>query len=121
MTRPPLVGSCCLKGNVPGQVPNSACTSGIKNPSPGVPTVRVRAGTCSEALAGNIASGPVAIFPMLAGDDTVSLRILPDRSLADFFVQGGRASGNQKKKEKKKKKEREKFVCVFIFLLFFFF
>jgi hypothetical protein len=31
---------------------------------------------------------------MLAGETSVTVRILPDRSLADFFVQGGRWSGS---------------------------
>ena len=34
-----------------------------------------------------------ASMPLFADESTVTVRILPDRSVADFFVQGGRWSG----------------------------
>jgi len=34
-------------------------------------------------------------FPLFEDEDTLTLRILPDRSVVDFFVQGGRWSGTQ--------------------------
>ena len=92
VTRPPLVGSCCLKGGVPQQASNPSCTSGIKRaPPPG--SVSVQVGSCADAMRG-FPEGPAgASFALRAGATSVTVRILPDRSVADFFVAGGRWSG----------------------------
>jgi len=59
-------------------------------------TAKVAVGSCSDAMANNLAAlhtkagaNNVPLFE----EQVVTLRILPDRSLADFFVQGGRWSG----------------------------
>ena len=93
--RPPLVGSCCLKGSVPQQVPNPSCTSGTKRaPPPG--SVSVQVGSCADAMRGfseGSAAASSSSFPLRDGATSVTVRILPDRSVADFFVAGGRWSG----------------------------
>ena len=95
VTRPPLVGSCCLKGIVPNASPNPSCTSGVKAPASGI-TVQV--GACSAMMGRELpaADAPQASSFELSGGslpDTISLRLLPDRSVADVFVQGGRWAG----------------------------
>merc|ERR1711918_339803 len=61
---------CCLKSDVPKAVKHGGFLSGVEDPSvlpaPG-------SGTMID----------------LFDDDKVTLRITPDRSLAEFFVQGG--------------------------------
>ena len=95
VTRPPLVGSCCLKGVVPKANPSPSCTSGIKAPASGV-TVQV--GACSAMMGRALpaADAPLASSFELRGGaspDSISVRLLPDRSVADVFVQGGRWAG----------------------------
>jgi len=102
VTRPPLVGSCCLKHVVDVQRSNPTCTSGVKATGPAPPAgssaVSVRVGTCAEAMAwaagapAPALAAEAASFPLL-NDTAVTLRVLPDRSVADFFVQGGRWAG----------------------------
>lgn len=96
VVRPPLHASCCLKSTVDKQDASSTCTSGIKGtPTPG--QLRVRLGSCSAAQGAGLRSssssrqGSVA----LRADGSVSVRVLPDRSLADFFVNGGAWAGTQ--------------------------
>jgi len=86
-------GLCSLKNCVPLPVENPAFTSGIvASLAPG--SVSVRVGSCAEVAAGRGAlRGGAHSFPMLPGESTLSLRVFPDRSVADFFVQGGRWSG----------------------------
>jgi hypothetical protein len=76
-------------------VPNPTCTSGSKAPNPG--TVVIRVGTCADVMASSSAGAGGSVFestmPLLDGEDSISLRVLPDRSVADFFVQGGRYAG----------------------------
>ena len=50
------------------------------------------AGTRSSG-GGDAAAPALAPFRMLADDSTLSLRVFPDRSVADVFVQGGRWAG----------------------------
>lgn len=90
VTRPPLVGSCCLKSVVGAATMSPTCTSGIKNAPR---TVGVRVGTCAEALAGATPSATAAV--PLNPDGSLTVRILPDRSVADFFVSQGRWAGTQ--------------------------
>jgi Glycosyl hydrolases family 32 N-terminal domain/PAN domain len=91
VVRPPLKGSCCLKSSAPAPAASPTCTSGIKAPAP-PGSVSVRVGTCAEAASGALALGAARSVPLL-DDSTVSLRVLPDRSVADVFVQGGRWAG----------------------------
>ena len=73
VTRPPLVGSCCLKASVPApnfQAPT--CTSGAKNPAP--------------------STGAVADVPLLPGDAAVDVHIFVDNTFIEVFVMEGRAA-----------------------------
>jgi hypothetical protein len=85
--------TCSLKNCVPLPVENSEDTSGIvASLAPG--SVSVRVGSCAEVAQGRGAlRGGAHSFPMLPGESSLSLRVFPDRSVADFFVQGGRWSG----------------------------
>lgn len=65
-------------------------------------TLTARVGVCAVTSEGEWqadtaadATNPAAAntFPIFADEDKVALRILPDRSVVDFFVQGGRWSG----------------------------
>ena len=95
--RPPLTGSCCLKGTVGHQNPSSTCTSGVKAPPPG--SVSARVGSCAEAMAGTLlgssGSGSGGGAVALRADGSLTVRILPDRSVADFFVNGGAWAATQ--------------------------
>lgn len=71
VTRPPLVGSCCLKGSVPAPNPNPTCTSGAK---PG-------------AIQGNSVA-----LPLLPGDTAVDVRVFVDNTFLEVFVMGGRVA-----------------------------
>ena len=59
-------------------------------------TVAAKVGLCT--VNGTI-TGPsaptVGTFPLFEDEEAVTVRILPDRSVVDFFVQGGRFSGTQ--------------------------
>jgi len=92
--RPPLVGSCCLKGSVPAQASNPACTSGIKAAAP-PGSVTVQVGACADALGSGFgADNAGKTFSLRSSTATsVTVRILADRSVADFFVEGGSWSG----------------------------
>jgi hypothetical protein len=68
VTRPPLAGSCCLKGTVPAPNPNSKCTSGVK---PGVQP----------------AGAPL---PLLPGEDEIDLVVYVDNTFLEVFAMGGR-------------------------------
>ena len=85
--------TCSLKNCVPLPVDNPEYTSGIvASLAPG--SVSVRVGSCAEVAQGRGAlRGGAHSFPMLPGESSLSLRVFPDRSVADFFVQGGRWSG----------------------------
>lgn len=51
--------------------------------------------TCNATLSGDADDSETSAgttFPLL-GDSTITLRVLPDRSVADFFLQGGRWAG----------------------------
>jgi len=74
VTRPPLVGSCCLKGAVDVPDANAACTSGSKQPNP--------------HPAGS--SGAFASVPLLPGDAAVDLRVFVDNTFIEVFVMQGR-------------------------------
>lgn len=71
VTRPPLVGSCCLKSSVPLPNPYSACTSGSKT-DPWNPTT----------------SG--IPLPLLPGDADVDVRVFVDNTFVEVFVMQGR-------------------------------
>jgi hypothetical protein len=100
VTRPPLVGSCCLKGRVRAQDRSPTCTSGVKPGAapPSAGTVTVKLGSCAQLLAGELgrhsaaAAAPAAALALAPGAP-LTLRILPDRSVADFFVSGGAFAG----------------------------
>lgn len=93
--RPPLVGSCCLKNVVDQQSQSATCTSGIKNSNPVPGIVQVRVGPCSETslLSDEYSSKESTV--RINADGTVNVRILPDRSVVDFFVNAGRWTGTQ--------------------------
>lgn len=56
------------------------------------PVVTASVGVCPNGSSTQGATGtPVK---MLSGETSVTVRILPDRSIADFFVQGGRWAGS---------------------------
>jgi hypothetical protein len=69
VVRPPLKGSCCLKGSVPPRDASPACTSGVK---PGGPR----------------AAG--ADIPLLAGDAELDVRVFIDNTFVEVFVMQGR-------------------------------
>ena len=71
VVRPPLAGSCCLKGGVPAPDNNPTCTSGSKVP---VPTN----------------GGATAALPLVAGDTAVDVRVFVDNTFMEVFVMGGR-------------------------------
>jgi hypothetical protein len=55
-------------------------------------------GACQAPVGGarsvaNTNGAVLPTIPLFAGEDVISVRVLPDRSVADFFVQGGRWSG----------------------------
>ena len=60
-------------------------------------TVSASVAVCNTNASSVPTDGPYAAeaktFPMFADEDVVTVRILPDRSVADFFVQGGRWAG----------------------------
>jgi hypothetical protein len=61
-------------------------------------TMTVVAGACnppngSSSGGGGATGTPNSGISLLDGEDVVSVRILPDRSVVDFFVQGGRWAG----------------------------
>ena len=93
VTRPPKTGSCCLKNHVGPFANRSTCTSGVKAPAPN--TVDVRVGTCSELFpgGGSLGSTTPPTTLTLAPGAPITLRALPDRSVADFFVNGGAFAG----------------------------
>lgn len=100
----PTRGTCTLKNFTALLIAQLKYTAGIKAPAP-VGSVAVQVGTCAEASQGGAggaaaaAAAPAAAaavsrsFPLRAGDTSLSLRILADRSVADFFVADGRWSG----------------------------
>ena len=91
----PTLGTCTLKNCSAPLIAQEKYTAGIKAPAP-VGSVAVRVGTCAEAMGGGSSLGGARLlpsFPLLAGETAVTLRVLPDRSVADFFVQDGRWSG----------------------------
>ena len=49
--------------------------------------------SCSGSGGGGATGTPNSGISLLDGEDVVSVRILPDRSVVDFFVQGGRWAG----------------------------
>lgn len=69
--RPPLVGSCCLKGAVPPADAQPTCTSGVKHPAP----------------PGALASAPLPILP---GDTAIDVAVFTDNTFVEVFVLGGR-------------------------------
>jgi hypothetical protein len=99
VVRPPLVGSCCLKNVVDQQKESATCTSGIKNSNPVPPgSVQVRVGACNETSLLSFSDNVSTV--RINADGTVNVRILPDRSVADFFVNAGRWAGTQSWVEK---------------------
>ncbi len=73
VVRPPLAGSCCLKGpTVPNPDSNPTCTSGVK---PG------------HVLPGNGATVPI---PLLPGDTGVDVRAFVDNTFIEVFLMQGR-------------------------------
>ena len=73
VVRPPLVGSCCLKGSVPGPDAKPTCTSGAKH-------------------GGTVTGGATAPLPLLPGDTAIDVRVFVDASFVEVFVLGGRLS-----------------------------
>lgn len=71
VVRPPLVGSCCLKGSVPPPKANPTCTSGVKKapaPDGGVP------------------------LPLVAGDDAIDVRVFVDNTFIEVFIMQARSA-----------------------------
>lgn len=71
VTRPPLVGSCCLKNGYPAENPNQpTCTSGVKPggppPSTGTP------------------------LPLLPGDTAIDVHVFLDNTFAEIYLMEGR-------------------------------
>lgn len=96
-------GDCCLKSSVscPHTTSSAAakCTSGAKVktdlPSCGPSINRVASAsvdTCEQTMRTSSHLGN-STFQLLTDESELKVRILPDRSLADFFVHGGRWSG----------------------------
>jgi hypothetical protein len=71
VTRPPLVGSCCLKSSVPAADAQATCTSGVKHPAP----------------PGVLAGAPLPILP---GDTAIDIAVFTDNTFIEVFVLGGR-------------------------------
>ena len=71
VTRPPLVGSCCLKSSVPAADAQATCTSGVKHPAP----------------PGVLAGAPLPILP---GDTAIDVAVFTDNTFIEVFVLGGR-------------------------------
>ena len=77
-------GDCCLKDYQSCPDKNAICTSGAKKASTNAPC-----GHKPGPPPGPKSGGGFPLF-----DETeVTVRVTPDRSVADFFVQGGRAVG----------------------------
>ena len=76
VTRPPLVGSCCLKGTVDAPDAAATCTSGSKQPNP-------------HPTGG---SGAFAVIPLLPGDTELDVRVYTDNTFIEVFVMQGRAA-----------------------------
>lgn len=72
VVRPPLAGSCCLKGDVPSPNPSSSCTSGSKIPNP---------------LPNDSATFDVLL---VAGDTAVDVRVFTDNTFIEVFIMQGR-------------------------------
>ena len=75
VTRPPLVGSCCLKGSVPAADANPTCTSGSKH------------GGGSAGV-----GGALAAIPLLRGDIAIDVRVFVDSTFIEVFVMEGRVA-----------------------------
>ena len=73
VTRPPLVGSCCLKGSVPAPGANPTCTSGSKH---------------GGRVPGS--GGAFASIPLLSGDSAIDVRVFTDNTFIEVFVMEGR-------------------------------
>ena len=71
VTRPPLVGSCCLKSAVPQPVANPTCTSGVKK---------------APSAAGGVP------LPLLKGDTSVDVRVFVDNTFVEVFIMQVRAN-----------------------------
>jgi len=94
--RPPLIGSCCLKNVVDQRDESATCTSGIKNSSPLPGILQVRLGSCSQSVSSTTTPNTSKVsYVRINDDNTVNVRILPDRSVADFFINNGRWAGTQ--------------------------
>ena len=82
--------SCCIKGNISG-------IDGCPVPAQGMVSGAKTAGTYACTRGGGGGGGghrpaPSTAVPLF--DETkLEVRIMPDRSLADFFVQGGQVAG----------------------------
>ena len=70
VTRPPLVGSCCLKSTVPQPDASATCTSGSKVANP--------------------IDGATAAVPLLPGDTAVDVRVFTDNTFIEVFIMQGR-------------------------------
>ena len=71
----------------------------VSPPSPnGTRTALVSriADTGASVNAGTGSTGPEPCFPILATETTLDVRVLVDRSIAEFFVQGGRVAMTQR-------------------------
>ena len=71
VTRPPLVGACCLKGSIPAPDANPTCTSGVK--------------------AAPLSNGGVSL-PLLPGDAAIDVRVFVDNTFMEVFVMQARPS-----------------------------
>jgi hypothetical protein len=72
VVRPPLKGSCCLKGGVPSPDANPTRTSGVKHGG------------------GSVVGGTTAQLPLLPGDTAIDVRVFVDGTIVEVFVMGGR-------------------------------
>ena len=81
--------SCCIKGNISG-------VDGCPVPAQGMVSGAKTAGTyaCTRGGGGGGGHRPAPSTAVPLFDETeLEVRIMPDRSVADFFVAGGRWAG----------------------------
>ena len=71
VTRPPKVGSCCLKSSVPNPSSSTTCTAGIKNPKP--------------------PQGTQITVPLIKGiDAAIDVRVFVDNTFVEIYIMEGR-------------------------------
>jgi len=92
VTRPPLVGSCCLKNGIPNENPNPTCTSGIKIPDNHTQVFIDTQTSSLNSTDGHkkaVMSGPIINMPSW-NPNIVVLQIFVDHSSLEVYANGGR-------------------------------